>query len=60
MTWISVYMTKRGKNQISELKIILKQVMIPEWNSATSRIREKIIQIDLKKLACDYFYKIQG
>lgn len=60
MTWISVYMTKGGKNQISELKIILKQVMIPEWNSATSRIREKIIQIDLKKFACDYFYKIQG
>lgn len=34
--------------------------MITEWNSATASIRGKIVQIDLKKIASDYFYKIQG
>lgn len=61
MTQSPVYRTKgeKKRSQISELKIVLKQVMIPGWNSATASIRGKILQIDLKNFTCDYLYKIQ-
>lgn len=65
--WHRVYRTKGGKNQISELKLILKQVLIPfKTNNDSSEIlpllasEEKILQIDLKKFTCHYLYKLQG